>query len=211
MLALELSLSDYAEKLRSLAEESAKIDVGKFLTVSAVLIRNDLKKNMRAGVSPDGTPYLPLAYPRPNGKTSPLWDTGAIARSVGGGVGSITQMSGNSLIVGTNLESAALHQYGGTVVPVHAKWLTIPLTQKAKNAGGARNFSGKLTFTPLGRGKAALRETRQPRGKRKAPPGKIQFLLVKKVVIKPRPFVGFSPLVVSQIDSAYLNMLGASA
>jgi phage gpG-like protein len=213
MLVMQIDLPDLQRQLAAEAKDIATYSPGKFLAVAATLIKNDLKKNMRAATSPDGTPYKPLKFPRPNGKSSPLWDTGALVRSVSSaGTDHVENISGATLTIGTNMEDAALHQYGGTIVLTQAQWLTIPITQKAKSAGGAKNFPGKLSFVPFGRGKAALRESRQPRGKRKGGGTKpiTHYILVKKVVVPAREFLGFSDVVLKQIDDAYAKFVGAA-
>lgn len=48
-------------------------------------------------------------------------------------VNSITyKISGNTILVGTNLKYARIHHEGGTIVPKTAKYLAIPLTPAAK-------------------------------------------------------------------------------
>lgn len=41
-------------------------------------------------------------------------------------------------IVGTNVEYAAIHEYGGTIVPKTAKWLTVPLRAALTPSGVMR-------------------------------------------------------------------------
>jgi len=208
VIAVELDLRDLDRQLNAVGAEIARpAPAGKFFGVASVLIRNDLKENLRAGRSPDGTPFRPLKFPRPNGKTSPLWDTGALARSVGGaGGGHVETRTADTLTLGTNLEYAGIHQDGGEVTPKTARWLTIPLTAAAKRAGGARNFPAPLYFVPLGRNKAALRQTRQAKGKRGKAKTMTHYLLVKKVTIPARPFIGFSPALVGRLEDAYANL-----
>lgn len=82
------------------------------------------------------------------------------------------------IAAGTDLEYAAIQEYGGTIKPKNAKWLAIPLTSNARRSVSPRNFSGGLRFVPINETRALLVDKS----------GKAQFALRKSVVIKAQPY-----------------------
>ena len=72
-----------------------------------------------------------------------LVDTGTMLRSVGS---EITERSTTRVtaVAGTNLVYAAIHEFGGTIVPRNAQFLSIPLTSEAKRYNSPRDFPQKL-------------------------------------------------------------------
>lgn len=168
-------------------------DPKKTLAACAVAVKNELKKMLQAGTSPDGAPYKPLAHPRPNGKSQPLWDTGALVRSLGAGVNHVEKIDKASLEVGTNMEYAATHQYGAVIRPKKGKFLAIPLTMPAKKAGSPRNFGAPLKAV-IGKKGGVLIGAAPRKSKGRMVLGKMmaQYALVREVTIPPRPFVGWS-------------------
>lgn len=208
-VAATLDYTGFRSAMNALANGLARTDFKDALKACAVVLRNDLRQNVQAGRSPDGTVFLPLKHPRPNGKTSPLWDTGALVRSLGAGTGHVERIDKTSLEIGTSMEYASLQQFGGTVTPKKGKFLTIPLTMAAKRAGSPRNFPGGLRpIINKRKGTGVLIGAKiQQRGKNKGKVGKIeaQYALVKKVVVPPRPFVGFSPKASTEIDRILTN------
>lgn len=82
--------------------------------------------------------------------------------------------------IGTKLEYAAIHEFGGTIVPKKAKFLTIPLTDAARNVDGARSWPGKLkaVINASGQGGVLLDEN-----------GTAQFALTKSVTMPARPYM----------------------
>ena len=179
--AMKLSVGDMAKQLAA-AGAAAPALVHKFFQAASILIGAELKRGIADGRSPDGTPFKPLARPRPNGGGQPLRDTGALLASLGGGAGHVERTEGNTLVVGTNLDYAATHQYGATILPAKGKYLSIPLTAAAKRSGGAANYPGDLVGR-YGKVGGVLLD---------AGSGEPQYALAKKVTIPARPFVGFS-------------------
>ena len=57
------------------------------------------------------------------------------------------QIQGDTIIIGTNIKYAAIHQFGGIITPSKAKFLAIPLTKRAKVIS-PRDFSD--TFVAKG-------------------------------------------------------------
>lgn len=81
----------------------------------------ELGRAMVKGQSPDGTPYKPLARPRPKGhnqQSGPLIDTGAMLRSlIADGPGHIEEYKPNQVRLGTSDRKAAFHQRGTRRIP----------------------------------------------------------------------------------------------
>jgi phage gpG-like protein len=140
--------------------------------VLSQLLVSDVKKRFSSSTSPEGTPWRPLKYPRPNGGNAPLRDTGQLMASITG------KADATGVVVGTNRVGAALHNFGGTIRPKKRKFLAIPLTREAKRAGSPRRLR-KTKGIPL--------FARKVRGRWFG-----HFLLTRKAVIPARPFMGVS-------------------
>jgi len=80
--------------------------------------------------------------------------------------------------IGTNLEYAAIQEFGGTIVPRKAKFLAIPLTDEARQYTGPRQFPRPLKPRIKG-GKGVLLDDA----------GIAQFALVKRVTLRARPYL----------------------
>ena len=184
-----MTTSQFAGRLQSLASEFPAAAQRAASAVS-VVAAGAVKKGMTDGVSPDGTPFRPLGWPRPSGGTKPLLDTGVLRASVS------AEADGSGITLRANAPGARLHQEGGVIVPRRAKALTVPLTREAARAGGARNFPRKLFA--IGKkegGKGALAE-RTPRG------GLIlHYLLRRSVTVPARPYLGVSAETANRIGT----------
>lgn len=132
----------------------------------------DVKRNIATGTSPDGSKFKPLRYGRPRGGNSPLRDTGRLMASITG------RSDRTSVTVGSAHPGAAIQNFGGVIRPKRAKFLSIPLTKEAARAGSPRRMKG-TPRTPLFA---------------KLVGGKMvgHFLLVKKVTVPKREFMGLS-------------------
>jgi phage gpG-like protein len=93
---------------------------------------------------------------------------------------------------------ASIHEYGGTIYPRRAKWLTIP----ASNKGGNLDFFNEITsghrarefdLFRVGRGLFFRSEHRQAR--RRGLEGSLAYLLAKQATIPARPY--FRPAIAS--------------
>jgi phage gpG-like protein len=142
----------------------------------------DIKRRFVSGTAPDGTPWKPLRFNRPSGPGKPLQDTGELTASIQG------RSEPGQVVWFTTRQGAALQNNGGTVVPRKGKFLAIPLTVEAKRAGSPRRVTGSARV-PL----FARRVNGQLVG---------HFLLVKKVVVPARPFMGLSGQALSAIAQA---------
>src|SRR5579864_5954306 len=102
-------------------------------------IISSTRENFSGSHAPDGAPWKPLKHPRPNSKGAdkPLRDKGLLMASIAarGKDGNVFSKTGDSIEWGSNLEYAGLHQFGGTVKPKNAKYLSLPLTAEAARAG----------------------------------------------------------------------------
>ncbi len=108
-------------------------------------------------------------------------------------------MKGSLLEWGTNVEYGPLQQYGGTITPKNAKALAIPLTPEAARVAGPRSFPKPLRLVwPKGRSSGWLIEDK---GKGKNQKAVMQFLLVSKVTVPARPFLGINEDITKDIQA----------
>jgi len=172
-----------------------------------VIVREDTRENFRRAVTPDDRPWPPLARPRPNGTTHPLWKSGDLMRAstVAGDPRHVEEISGNTLTFGTTHPLAPIHQSGATITPKRAKYLAIPITRDAEKAGSPRAFGRKLFPIVKGGVAKALAETT---GKGKNARLVVHYLLRKSVTIPARPFIGIGARLVAKIK-AYAAKTGA--
>jgi phage gpG-like protein len=181
---------------------------------------SDVKKNFNESHSPDGTPWIPLAHGRPGGKgrDKPLQDKGLLYASIQG------RANDAGVTIGTNVNYAPIHQFGGVIRPKRAKFLAIPLTVEAKRAGSPRNFPGGFRFAPtknggwvmlsarpLSAGQQAKITARRASGKaltagqQRQIAAVPQYLLVREVRVPARPFLGFSPVLLGRVEQLILD------
>jgi phage gpG-like protein len=109
-----------------------------------------VQRGFRSSTSPYGEAWEPLKI-RAGGK--PLLDTGRMRSSIS------YQPRGDGFEIGTNFIGAAVHQFGATIEPKHAKWL---------------RYSGK---------------NRQTRGKGGRFTSSASWIFSKRSVIPARPFM----------------------
>lgn len=183
------------------------------------VIGSHVKRDFDSCVSPDGTPWKPLRFPRARGGSKPLHDQGFLRASLTGGANHLERIEGNTLVYGTNLDYASTQHDGATIVPTKAKALAIPLTPAAARAGSPRRYSGVLTMLwPKGSSTGILAEfVGKSRGKagrfdqsRTSDKGRFKaiYFLTKKVVVPARPFLGFGPKLldaVSKFTTAFMK------
>lgn len=96
--------------------------------------------------------------------------------------------------IGTNVRYAAIHQFGGVIVPNKGRALAIPLTREAEAAGRARNFPRPLALVwEKGSDHGFLVEEQGGRAKKGFRARTIlHYLLVRKVTMPARPYLGSS-------------------
>ena len=164
----------------------------------AVSVRAATKQNFSKSRGPNGQTWPPIKFPRPRGGggQKPLRDTGLLMTSVTtkGAQGSIEQVGDTSLRIGTNVDRATIHQYGGILRPKSGKALAIPLTRQAVNAGRPGRMANLKLVWPKGKSHGWLVEEKGGRGKSGRGANTIMhWLLVPKATIPARPFLGWNP------------------
>ncbi len=118
--ALEMSLDEFAAFLNRKASDLTRLDLSKPLAVILLLAKSSIKENFAGSHAPDGTPWLPLKQARQGKRHKgssplPLRDTGLLMASTGGGPHHVEHVTDREMSVGSNLEYAAIQNYGGTV------------------------------------------------------------------------------------------------
>lgn len=176
-----ISLDDMADRFGEISIRIA--DPSPAMRVGGIMGLGEVKDRFATQTDVDGRPWAPLKYGRPEGGSIPLRNHGILMASY------TSEYGKDFWRVGTNLEKAKLLHFGGTVVPVNKKWLTIPLTREAVYAGAAPNQPG-LHF-----GKRANQEDTAGLYD---DAGVKHWHLTKKVVIPPRKQVGVSPELLDQ-------------
>lgn len=151
----------------------------------------EIKSRFDTQTDPNGATWAPLRFPRPEGGAIPLRNHGTLAASY-------SFESGQDFFrTGTNLRKARLLHYGGEVVPVTKKWLTIPLTKEAVYAGDAPSQQGLHFRKRKDSNVAGLFDANGVR----------HWLLVKRVVIPSRKQVGASPALLEKFRFVLVNYL----
>jgi phage gpG-like protein len=129
-----------------------------------------------------------------------LWETRTLSRSLTLGDGNnVSRVKENSstravMEIGTNLEYAAIHEFGGVITPKHAKYLAIPVN----GATGSPMDREDLRAVLSGSGKLVLVDETG-----------VQFVLLDSVTIPAQPFV--RPAVdenVEKIKDEIMEVLG---
>ncbi len=180
----ELTREGLAERIAKIAIDQA---VHAALTELVLAMRVWCQVNALNQVSPDGTAFAPSKHPRKWGSGGPLNDTGEMIRWIDANVTAPTEMELTS-----KSPQARLMQDGGTIAPVNAKFLAIPLTEEAARAGGARNYPGELT--PIINKAGTKGVLRDEEGEA------VYALTVGPIVVPARPFVGFSEEMIQSVE-----------
>lgn len=192
----QIPLNELPAWLQAVAARLGSQSYGVPLKRCAVSVRAATKQNFSKGRGPDGQTWPPIKFPRPRGGDKPLRDTGLLMASVTtkGAQGSIEEIGDVSLRIGTNLDRAVLHQYGGMLRPKGGKALAIPLTREAVNAGRPGRMSNLVLVWPKGKAHGWLVEEKSGRGKNnRGAQTVMHWLLVPKATIPARPFLGWNP------------------
>jgi phage gpG-like protein len=171
-------------------------DLSPAMQAGGIMAVSDWRNRLVTGIDIHGRRFTPLRFPRPQGGTQPLRNTGLLTASV------TSTYTPTSFRVGTVARQAALMNYGGTVRPTNAKAITIPLTKEAVYAGRAGNMGGLFVWKSRQSGKAFL-------ARREGSPPRLvlHWLLADKVTIPPREFAGISQGVFERFKVALVNYL----
>lgn len=164
-------------KLTKALKALASLDMAEVHKRIAAKLHSNTRMRFKAGVDPDGIPWR-----------KPKWRQGQTLRDTGALLKSIHEKSSSAFAaVGTNMEYARIHQFGGVVKPKNAKALAIPWSKEARQVGYARRFPKKLALVwPKGKSGGWLIEP----GKKST---KLHYLLRKQVTIPERAFLGITP------------------
>jgi len=170
------------------------IPLDPFFDRAQLAMKTDALNCFDQGCDPWGNPWPTVKFRvRDSGGTlQPLRDRGVLMASVtaDSAPGAIRERGADFLRYGTNIEYAVTHQYGATIVPKQAKFLTIPATIEAARAGSPLNFPRHLT-PKISRDKDS--------GVMVDDDGEIQYYMTREVRIPPRPFLGFSDRLANKI------------
>jgi len=154
------------------------------LAALALLAVRERRRRIAEGRDPQGRPYKPLApltvMARGGGSPKPLFKRGLLMRSIG-----YRLEPPHRIVVGSNLKQARLLQKGGTIRPVKARLLAIPVIPQAAAAGSPRNVAG-LTLIKTGKGTLLLVKTTKRAFH-------IWYVLLPKVTVDAREFLGAGP------------------
>ena len=178
MITARLESSEINSYMRQLYKKSQNLKPF-FVHTAIPTIYKSTMLNFRAGGRPDRwKSHSPLTAANRASTVSShalgqdvLIGNGQLQRSIG----TVKKVNKASLEYGTNLIYATLHQYGGTIRPITAKYLTIPLPDAIP---GSRARDYENTFIAKG-------IIFQKRGDDIVP----LFLLKKSVKIPARPFM----------------------
>lgn len=132
-----------------------------------------------------------LRFREQRGPDGKAWEKSWRARNEGGQTLRLTSRLRNSITyvasrtsveAGTNVVSAAIHQFGGIIRAKKGPFLAIPITPQARAAGSPRNMQGLAVVQSL-KGQFMLVESKT---------GVVHYLLRRQVRIPARPFMGVS-------------------
>ncbi len=146
-----------------------------------------------------GRPWVKSKFKSPIKRTNrTLFETGRLLSAVTGAPMSTTR---DSVTLKVLHPGARTHQFGATITPKRGKFLTIPLTRKAANAGSPRKFSDG--FFKKSRAGNLIFVTPKEDGGIEA-----QFVLKEKVVIPRRRYLGLGPQGVNEAYNLVLAEMG---
>lgn len=205
-----MDLSEFMAWAASKGRALASLDFTKPLRDCRQAIVSTTKENFTGGHGPDGRGWPPLKHGRPGGKQAglPLRDKGLLMASIiSAGRGHIETLTPTTLVVGTNLEYAAIHQYGGTITPKGHPFLAIPQTREAQRAGGAKNFPRPLVAVIGQRGGVLLEKRTTGKGRRAKVKDVVQYILTRRVVIPARPFLGLGQKLIDRFGTIFRDFV----
>lgn len=173
-------IDDWGQRLLAVSRQTlTQQERQHVLSVAKVIAVAEVKRNIEQGRSPTGASWPPLRFNRIRGGTRPLRDQGLLLASITG------RTDDRGVYVGSPLDYAAIHNYGGTIRPKKAKYLAIPVTRAAQLADSPRNFP-QLSFRPV------RRQGGKVRGSLISEDGETQYLLVTHVDVPQRRYLGLT-------------------
>lgn len=187
-------------KLReALSSDAGREVVRAAMPALKVLAVAGVKEHFALSQSPEGTPWKPIAHPRPDGGSGrPLRDKGLLAASI-----SATNTE-ETLALHASHPAANVHQFGATIRPTRAKALTIPLTREAKRVGspGRGRFPRSLFVLAAKGGRSAFLAERDESGT-----VTLHYVLKREVKVPARPYLGFSAKTLDKVTRLLADRL----
>ena len=219
MLTLELDLASLVAECRHLAGSVQRADLSGAMQSCALAARSAIARNFAEQHAPDGTPWTALTWgrrhkrdiaaARKGGRPQILRDTGVLLASyLSAGPGHVERITRDSFEVGSNLDRAAIHHFGG-VIRARGKMLAIPLDDEAIRAGSPRNFPRAL-FVPKG-GRVLAEAVARGKGKKQRQEIIPHYFLTRSVTIPARPAVGWTPELEEDCAGIVADHLAAAA
>lgn len=148
-----VGLKSLQDKLKRLADAVAADALERALIAGALVIRNEAERN-----APKRTRTL--------------------ARSIS--VETVEKSPERATVkIGTNLEYAAIHEFGGTIYPKNGKFLAVPISAEARQFVEPKNYPGKLHAVMGSATSGVLLDDDND----------AQFALVTSVTIPARPYL----------------------
>lgn len=175
---------------RDVIERSVREGIARALDYSALAIQAEVLKNLSRhgrqpsrGVSTGGTPGVRTGTLRRSWQAG---KPGSIKRTE-----NIRAAISPSIVVGSNVKYARIHEYGGTISAKRAKYLTIPLNRQAEKmliaAGGSvRGIPGLFRTGKVTGNSGGVLAMRTGRKNAKVVP---LFALKRSVRIPARPYI----------------------
>lgn len=211
-VAQVIDLRDLPEWIEKEGQRLESLDFSPVMPDIALSMAAHAKRCIDEGRTPDGQQYQPLKLPRLQGGDKPLYASGILEASLSpGGEGNIIRTSALMAEAGTNVDYAAIHQFGGDIKPTGGKMLAIPLTTEArrhnprKTSATSQPFPRLLFALKSKAGNPILAEKEQTaKGKWRIIP---TYLLVPSVRIPARPFLGFGERLMTTIGRIFKAFL----
>lgn len=141
MAKIKFEVNDAGARAKLKAMVAASSDMRPVFATVGRSIANRIRLCFKLGIDPWANPWAKLKIR----KGQPLRDTGRLQRSI------VSNPDSTGVTVGTNVDHAAVHQFGMTITPKTAKRLVFP------GPGGRMIFAKKVTiparpFMPLKKG-----------------------------------------------------------
>lgn len=172
----------------------------KFLAVAAgaIVVQRKIRSLLNQKASNRGNGGKPSAPGE-----SPAKNTGSLARSIaisadgtatpdGKTLGSLSASDGSRIFtrIGSVLKYARIHELGGIITAKKSKYLTIPVSKKAKIAAGrgqtAREaFGDTISFVPRANGGLLIEQ----KGKGNRAKTIVHYVLKKSITMPKRPYI----------------------
>lgn len=196
---MQVSLSvDFEKALARLSGINRTLqNRSRFVDATQNMMIRETALGFRKQVDPDNKPWNPLKYRQGQA----LRDTGQLLNSIVSR--QFARKTNDEVAIGTNLIYAPLHNYGGTIRPVKAKMLAIPLRREARRLGSPRKLKDGFIQRSQKGNLIIFRKS----GAEIIP----MFVLKDQVVIPARKFLGWGSRNVPPILAIWGEIWGESS